>query len=162
MIAFDIGTHYIENFQGTGFKAQFAVDDARHRHPLPAVFKELGHIEAEVVISSPDTREGHESLEERGHLRRCNRFWKEMMERFGNEERYLKEILASFGREDGVEILIVIDKLLTGFDEPRNTVLYIDKPLKEHSILQAIARVNRIPPARSSVTSSTTAASSVV
>jgi type I restriction enzyme R subunit len=67
-----------------------------------------------------------------------------MLERFGNEERYLKEILASFGREDGVEVLIVIDKLLTGFDEPRNTVLYIDKPLKEHSILQAIARVNRI------------------
>ncbi len=34
--------------------------------------------------------------------------------------------------------------LLTGFDEPRNTVLYIDKPLKEHSLLQAIARVNRL------------------
>mgnify|MGYP000205180919 CR=1 FL=1 len=42
-----------------------------------------------------------------------------------------------------VELLIVVDKLLVGFDEPRNTVLYIDKPLKDHAILQAIARVNR-------------------
>jgi type I restriction enzyme, R subunit len=38
----------------------------------------------------------------------------------------------------------VVDKLLVGFDEPRNTVLYIDKPLREHGLLQAIARVNRL------------------
>ena len=37
-----------------------------------------------------------------------------------------------------------MDKLLTGFDEPRNAVLYIDKPLKEHNLIQAIARVNRL------------------
>lgn len=37
-----------------------------------------------------------------------------------------------------------VDKLLTGFDEPRNTVLYIDKPLKQHNLIQAIARVNRL------------------
>ena len=42
------------------------------------------------------------------------------------------------------DLLIVVDKLLTGFDEPRNTVLYIDKPLKEHNLIQAIARVNRL------------------
>ena len=42
----------------------------------------------------------------------------------------------------------MVDKLLTGFDEPRNTVLYIDKSLKEHSILQAISRVNRIYPGK--------------
>jgi type I restriction enzyme R subunit len=40
--------------------------------------------------------------------------------------------------------MIVVDKLLTGFDEPKNTVLYIDKPLKQHSLIQAIARVNRL------------------
>jgi type I restriction enzyme R subunit len=38
----------------------------------------------------------------------------------------------------------VVDKLLTGFDEPRNTVLYIDKPLKGHNLIQAVARVNRL------------------
>jgi type I restriction enzyme R subunit len=41
------------------------------------------------------------------------------------------------------EILIVVSKLLTGFDAPRNTVLYVCKPLREHNLLQAIARVNR-------------------
>jgi len=40
--------------------------------------------------------------------------------------------------------IIVVDKLLTGFDAPRNTILYLDKQLKEHSLLQAIARVNRV------------------
>jgi type I restriction enzyme R subunit len=67
-----------------------------------------------------------------------------MMGRFGTEENYIRKLKASFARADGVEMLIVVDKLLTGFDEPRNTVLYIDKPLKEHSLLQAIARVNRL------------------
>ena len=66
------------------------------------------------------------------------------MKQYGSEKKYNDDILESFGREDGVEILIVVDKLLTGFDEPRNTVLYIDKPLKEHGLLQAIARVNRL------------------
>jgi type I restriction enzyme R subunit len=71
-------------------------------------------------------------------------FWTRMMERFGSEEAYNREIKADFSRADGVEILIVVDKLLVGFDEPRNTVLYVDKPLKEHGLLQAIARVNRL------------------
>jgi type I restriction enzyme R subunit len=43
-----------------------------------------------------------------------------------------------------LDLLIVVDKLLTGFDAPRATVMYIDKPMKEHTLLQAIARVNRI------------------
>jgi type I restriction enzyme R subunit len=100
-------------------------------------------VEAEIIMSPPDTRAGEESLEDEDESL-VNAFWADMMKRFGNEEKYLKQLIASFAREDGVEILIVISKLLTGFDEPRNTVLYIDKQLKEHSILQAISRVNRI------------------
>ncbi len=42
-----------------------------------------------------------------------------------------------------VELLIVCDMLLTGFDAPVAQVMYLDKPLREHSLLQAIARVNR-------------------
>ena len=41
-------------------------------------------------------------------------------------------------------MIIVVDKLLTGFDAPRNTVLYLAKDLKDHNLLQAIARVNRL------------------
>ncbi len=56
-----------------------------------------------------------------------------------------KEIIRSF-KEDSVEklaIIVVCDKLLTGFDAPVEQVMYIDSPLKEHTLLQAIARVNR-------------------
>jgi type I restriction enzyme R subunit len=45
-------------------------------------------------------------------------------------------------------MLIVVDKLLTGFDAPRNVVLYIARSLKEHTLLQAIARVNRLHPGK--------------
>ncbi|UFS72658.1 HsdR family type I site-specific deoxyribonuclease [Geomonas sp. RF6] len=143
MIAFDISAHYRENVQGTGLKAQLAADSRTAAILYRKFLKEYGMVEAEVIMSPPDTRKEHDSTEEEDET--CvNAFWKEMMGRFGSEERYLKELIGSFGREDGVEILIVVDKLLTGFDEPRNTVLYIDKGLKEHNILQAIARVNRL------------------
>lgn len=143
MIAFDVGTHFKENFAGTGLKAQLAVDSRASAIQYRRFLKEFGMVDAEVVISSPDARKGGESVAEEDTPEVIT-FWKEMMERFGNEEKYLKGLLASFAREDGTEILIVVDKLLTGFDEPRNTVLYIDKKLQDHSILQAIARVNRI------------------
>lgn len=59
-------------------------------------------------------------------------------------EVYEKTIINSFKKQDNPEIIIVVDKLLTGFDAPRNTVLYVTRPLKEHTLLQAIARVNRL------------------
>jgi hypothetical protein len=52
--------------------------------------------------------------------------------------------LAAALTESGIVILIVVDKLLTGFDAPRNTVLYLAAERKEHNLLQAIARVNRV------------------
>lgn len=147
LIAFDISSHYKDNFQGTGFKAQLAADSRTSAILYRRFFKEYGMLEAEVIMSPPDTRSGEESTEEED-TPTVNAFWTEMMKRFGKEEEYLKQLISSFGREDGVEVLIVIDKLLTGFDEPRNTVLYIDKTLKDHNILQAISRVNRICPGK--------------
>ncbi|MHB8765885.1 MAG: type I restriction endonuclease subunit R, partial [Deferrisomatales bacterium] len=143
MIAFDLATHYVANFQGTGFKAQMAADSRHSAVVYRRFLREFGLVDAEVVMSPPDTRRGQEDIEEES-TPEVTQFWKEMMERFASEEKYLKELLASFGRADGVEVLIVVHKLLTGFDEPRNTALYIDKSLKDHSILQAIARVNRL------------------
>ena len=46
--------------------------------------------------------------------------------------------------DDHPEIIIVVDKLLTGFDAPRNTVLYIARSLQGTYLAQAIARVNRV------------------
>ncbi|MCP5053672.1 MAG: type I restriction endonuclease subunit R, partial [bacterium] len=67
-----------------------------------------------------------------------------MMERFGTEKKYNKEIIEAFKGPGHPEIIIVVDKLLTGFDAPRNTILYLTRKLKDHTLLQAIARVNRL------------------
>ena len=143
MIAYDVGTHYKKNWSGTGYKAQLAADSRISAILYRNYLRDFDLMNAEVVMSHPDLREGQEDMDPE-NIPLVNAFWKEMMTRFGSEERYVKDLLASFSREDGVEGLIVVDKLLTGFDEPRNTVLYIDKSLKEHNILQAISRVNRV------------------
>ena len=69
-------------------------------------------------------------------------WWKDNVK--GDPEEYERQTIEDFSTEGRPDILIVVDKLLTGFDEPRNAVLYIDKPLKEHNLIQAIARVNRL------------------
>jgi type I restriction enzyme, R subunit len=56
-------------------------------------------------------------------------------------EKEAKKRFKAFGEEPS--FLIVCDKLLTGFDAPIEAVMYLDKPLKEHGLLQAIARTNR-------------------
>ncbi len=53
------------------------------------------------------------------------------------------EIIRRFKEEADPKILIVCDKLLTGFDSPIEQVMYLDSPLKEHTLLQAMGRVNR-------------------
>ena len=65
-----------------------------------------------------------------------------------DQEGYERRVLDGFAGDGGPDLLIVVDRVLTGFDEPRNTVLYIDKPLKEHNLIQAIARVNRLHEAK--------------
>ncbi|MCZ6910651.1 MAG: hypothetical protein O7C60_02275 [Rickettsia endosymbiont of Ixodes persulcatus] len=60
-----------------------------------------------------------------------------------NHQRDYK-IIKKFKSSDDPEILIVVSKLLTGFDAPRNVVIYICKELKEPGLLHAIARANRL------------------
>jgi type I restriction enzyme R subunit len=141
-IAYDIAQHYITNWRGTGYKGQLATASKELAIQFMYALEDEG-VHCAVIISAPDTREGNEDTDET-KLKPVQDFWKRMMQLYSTEEIYLRETKASFGREDGIEILIVVDKLLVGFDEPRNTVLYIDKPLKEHGLLQAIARVNRL------------------
>jgi type I restriction enzyme R subunit len=69
-----------------------------------------------------------------------------MMDEHGNAKTYEKNIINRFKNQKDPEIIIVVDKLLTGFDEPKNTVLYLTRNLQGHKLLQAIARVNRIYP----------------
>ena len=72
-------------------------------------------------------------------------YMEELRRRRGNKDynEINKEIQDEFKEKDNPKILIVTDMLLTGFDAPQLKVMYLDKPLYEHRLLQAIARVNR-------------------
>jgi type I restriction enzyme, R subunit len=143
MIAFDISEHFRRNWKGTPFKAQLATSSKLAALKYKDYLDDFGSVESEVVISSPDTREGHEDpLDEVED--EVQKFWSKMMERFRDEESYNEAIVNDFKHGESPEMLIVVDKLLTGFDAPNNTILYLAKPLREHTLLQAIARVNRI------------------
>ncbi|MCB0293435.1 MAG: restriction endonuclease subunit R, partial [Calditrichaeota bacterium] len=141
-IAYDIQRHYCANWQGTPAKAQLAASSKVNAIKFYDYFTQAGKIAAAVLISPPDTREGHDDIydEVRDQVQQ---FWKKMMEIYGSEAEYNKQIISSFKSTGGIELIIVVDKLLTGFDAPNNTILYIHKSMKEHSLLQAIARVNR-------------------
>ena len=148
-VAFDIATHFCENFKGTKFKGQFAVSGKAMAMKYQELFEDIGkahpsrRVTTRIVISPPDTREDNETIEE-ADVPAIQKFWAAMMKEFGTEKKYLEGIIEAFEKKAEPEIIICVDKLLTGFDAPCNTVLYIDKRLKDHNILQAIARVNRL------------------
>ena len=143
MRAFDVSEHYRANWQGTGFKAQLVAPSKAAALKYHEHLKDIGFVTSEVIISPPDTREGHEEMDE-GPTDEVGKFWDKMMKRFGSEEEYTKQVINQFKYGGEPEILIVVDKLLTGFDAPKNTVLYLCRTLREHTLLQAIARVNRL------------------
>ena len=142
-IAYDISCHFADNFKNTGFKGQFACSGKKEALKYKKLFDEYGIITTDIIISPPDSRKDNRSINEYD-TPEVTAFWNRMMNRYGNEKKYNKEITNSFKGSGEPEVLIVVDKLLTGFDAPRNIVLYIDKKLKDHNILQAIARVNRL------------------
>ncbi|MBF0432563.1 MAG: type I restriction endonuclease subunit R [Fibrobacteria bacterium] len=142
-IAYDIGKHFNDNFRNTGKKGQFAVASKESAIRYKKLFVDFGEVSVDVVMSQPDSREGHKDTDE-SSTPLVQQFWNDMMARYGNETKYTKSIIDAFKFSDEPDILIVVDKLLTGFDAPKNSVLYLDKRLKEHNILQAIARVNRL------------------
>jgi type I restriction enzyme R subunit len=143
MRAFNISEHYHDNWQGTGFKAQLVAPNKAAALKYHEHLKNIGLVTSEVIISPPDTREDHEEVDE-GPTDEVGKFWEKMMKRFGSEEEYTKQVINQFKYGEEPEILIVVDKLLTGFDAPKNTVLYLCRILRKHTLLQAIARVNRL------------------
>jgi type I restriction enzyme R subunit len=106
---------------------------------------EIGIVSNELLISPPDEREGEDSAYAES-TDRVKQFWKKMMEEHGTAKKYQNNIINRFKKADKPEIIIVVDKLLTGFDEPKNIVLYLTRKLQGHPLLQAIARVNRVYP----------------
>lgn len=144
-IAWDISKHFQQNFQGTPFKGQLVCSTKRSAVKYFNYLKGIGIVNCALVISPPDDREGEETAYGETH-EEVKSFWKRMMDQYGNAKNYEDSIIKQFKHETKPEIIIVVDKLLTGFDAPRNTVLYLTRKLKDHTLLQAIARVNRLYP----------------
>lgn len=143
LIALDIATHFTENFKDLdlGLKGQMATDSKRSAIRYKKALDATGLVSSAIIISPPDTREGHSEVDE-AELPEVLQWWKENIK--GDVEEYERQVIEDFSTEGQPDILIVVDKLLTGFDEPRNAALYIDKKLEQHNLIQAIARVNRL------------------
>lgn len=156
-IARDLVDHYIDNILPDGFKAQVvchsklaavryakyirqALDERLERErlkpgPDAALIRHIGFLKAAVVVSSDATNEPAAITNARDEARR----WDAV-------ENFCKP----FDLDDpdksltGIAFLVVCDRLITGFDAPVEQVMYVDKKLREHNLLQAIARVNRV------------------
>ncbi len=103
--------------------------------PDAALIRRIEFLKVAAVISSDSTNEPAAITESRKEAKRWNAV-KNFCRPFDLEDRD-KDLT-------GIAFLIVCDMLLTGFDAPVEQVMYIDKKLREHNLLQAIARVNRV------------------
>ncbi|GGH68663.1 type I deoxyribonuclease HsdR [Paenibacillus silvae] len=126
-IVLDLIKHYEEHIQPNGFKAQIVAVSRDAAATYKEKMDELSDLESAVIYSSTNDDDDH----------------KKRYAISKDEEKVLIERFKKPLEEDKLAFLIVCDKLLTGFDAPIEQVMYLDKPLKEHNLLQAIARTNR-------------------
>ena len=142
-IALDILNHY-RQFLETGLKAQVVAPSKYAAVMFQKAFDLQEQVSVEVIISDTADKEEDDKLPE--HKRIVAEWLKNEKHKHGASlETREKNLIREFKENpEGVRILIVVDKLLTGFDAPRNTFLYLAKQLKDHNLLQAIARVNRL------------------
>lgn len=131
-VCIDLLKHYREHIQPDGFKG-IIVTGSRHAAALyKSTLDELGAPPSEVIISGD-----HNDTAELAKY---------------TDKVHQKKAIADFTKplkENPTAFLIVKDMLLTGFDAPIAQVMYIDRKLQEHTLMQAIARVNRTYPGKS-------------
>jgi len=125
-IAQDVSEHYEGRFQKNGFKAQLVATSRLAAARYKKWLVDFGINAWLVVTTTSDDDE-------------------EITAAFRTQGYGPSEIEARFKDPDDreFEILVVVDQLITGFDAPVEQVLYLDRNLREHTLLQAIARVNR-------------------
>ena len=99
-------------------------------------------------IKLEDSGEGYTEKLQRFEIYRtmlANYFYESPEEAIKKVEQFEKEVKRKFVEEPAqMKLLIVVNKLLTGFDAPPATYLYIDKNLHDHGLFQAVCRVNRL------------------
>lgn len=149
LIAFDIYDHFVNYCLPKGLKAMVVCSSRAKAVDVYNVISGLpgSKINPRVVITFGDKREGDDDDSTSVAIKKINEYRsKRVKPLFGdNDNKYYETVCEDFKNPDGdINMLIVKDMLLTGFDAPVAGVLYIDKSIKEHNLLQAIARVNRI------------------
>lgn len=153
-IARDIVDHYIGNILPNGFKAQVVchskIAAVRYKEKIDLALEEwlererakdvpdetliiqVAFLQSAVVVSSDGTNEKAVIVAARKHAQEVGAI------------ANFKKAIDHAKPETGIAFMIVCDMLLTGFDAPVEQVMYIDKRIREHTLLQAIARVNRV------------------
>lgn len=149
LIAFDIYDHFVNYCLPKGLKAMVVCSSRAAAVDVYNVLSSLpgNLVNPRVVITFGDKREGDDDDTTLESIKKIKEYHdKKVKPLFGdNDEKYDDAVCSDFKNPDGdINMLIVKDKLLTGFDAPVAGVLYVDKSLREHSLLQAIARVNRV------------------
>jgi type I restriction enzyme R subunit len=172
-IAADMVNHYVVNILPNGFKAQVVCtskmaavhykkfidkaiaeclaveqakpvwpgdpealpEDLRSRYQNEELCKKIAFLKSEVVVSSEGTNERAIITQARKHAQEVD-----AVENFKRRFNYDEPEKTN----TGIAFLVVCDMLLTGFDAPNEQVMYIDKKVKDHNLLQTIARVNRV------------------
>lgn len=123
-----------EMFQQTDFAGRCAIVTSYHPNPANIKGEETGEGLTEKLFKYRIYRKmlaEHFNESEDKAMYKVQRFEQEVKKRFVEEPGQMK-------------LLIVVDKLLTGFDAPSATYLYIDKQMQDHGLFQAICRVNRL------------------
>lgn len=146
MIAFDLHEHFLNHVKPKGFKAMLACSSRAEAVRLFYRIKELGGISPAVVIT-PSSSKSSKSPKEDNDLKVIADFFKQEVDPFykNNYNAYEEFAAGEFISQEGnIDLLIVKDRLLTGLNAPAAAVLYADRKLRDHTLLQAIARVNRV------------------
>ena len=122
MIALDIADHFKAKLRPNGFKAQVVAPSRA------AALRYSEHLNSFGVRAYPIITAAHNDGPEFNAARELDQ----------------QQVISSFVDPGGTpEILVVVDMLLTGFDAPVEQALYLDRAIREHGLLQAVARVNR-------------------
>jgi len=125
-VCIDLLKHYREHIQPNGFKAMIVTSSRRAAVVYKQTLDELEGPESAVIISGKHNDEAFYAP------------YTDPLLQKQNIDNYKKPL-----SDSGLSIIVVKDMLLTGFDAPICQVMYLDRKLKEHTLLQAIARVNR-------------------
>ncbi|MEQ8907951.1 MAG: HsdR family type I site-specific deoxyribonuclease [Vicingaceae bacterium] len=152
--AIDIGKHYTDFFQTKGDKykpkAQLVAPSIKAALKYKEYLDDFTQVSSAVIVTQTDQREGTEDgyYNEKEDKAREDKYFNAMIDKYGSLDQFEKSVINQFKKREHPEILIVVMKLLTGFDAPNNTILYLCRSLSEHTLLQAVARVNRVYPGK--------------